>query len=397
MMRKLYLKIDVLNRFKYLPGGLRASDIDEPIKSFPPGEWIEIIDDKKKHFVGFINPLVENNRSAIFILDQMLATDPVEFICHKIKQAKIYRDKLVEYPPGQRRLFYGDKDGLPGLVIDEYLEVNLIQINTAGLDRYRNEIQGFVTELTNKKTILIDKVESRKKESLPFFSDEIDLEYLVVNESGFHYKIEGKKIQKLGYYYDHRENRKTLEYLLNSEINFKIESGLDLFSYLGSWSKHALRAGVNKVTLVDQGNLEDAIRVSFNLDGFLERYDFFRGDVFSFLDNAIEVKKKWQLVMSDPPAFAKSPAQKSQAIDGYKKLHRKIFQVVDKESIIVFASCTKYVNYREFQNTIQEMANQTGAKIKLLKIGNQGLDHPHYGEGDSAFYIKSLIYYVEKL
>jgi 23S rRNA (cytosine1962-C5)-methyltransferase len=396
MLRKITLKNSVLSKLKAPGSQFKKGDIEDSIKSFTPGEWVIVPGVDQVNYIGFINPLIDEKYNCLRVIGVASHLDPLEFIKQKIVRAIEYRDQWQGYEAGSRRLFFGEQDGLSGLIIDQYKNINIIQINSAGIDKYREEIKAFVHDKTKIPSFLLDNESSRKKEMLAIYNDISPVNEILISESGFNYRIDTSHMQKLGYYYDHRENRLQLETILK-RWNQNISEGLDLFSYLGSWSKHALRSGVQKMNLVDQGDLSEKIKQSFILDQLENRYQFDRHDVFKYLDLKFIEKKQYQLIISDPPAFAKSPLQKKAAIDGYQKLHQKILRITSQESIVVFASCTHYVNNNEFLNTIKEAGKRERKKLRLLSQGHQGFDHPTTGDGDSSCYIKSYIFYVESL
>jgi 23S rRNA (cytosine1962-C5)-methyltransferase len=179
-------------------------------------------------------------------------------------------------------------------------------------------------------------------------------------------------------------------------LKVKKENGLDLFSYVGSWGLHLLAAGVTFVEFVDQGQMRSAIEDNLELNKFSNRGNFIRSDVFKFLDQALVQNKKYDIIVSDPPAFTKSEKNKMAALQGYEKLHMKAMKLLNNEAVMVVASCTHYVNYEELDKTVQDAAFRNGQSIQLLDLGGQGFDHPMTGLRDKSFYIKYLVYYVNR-
>ena len=230
---------------------------------------------------------------------------------------------------------------------------------------------------------------------LPIYDKKIIEEDLEILENNIKYLIPKTVMQKIGYYYDHRENREKLKKLI-SRMNLKRELGLDLFSYVGSWGLHLLSAGIRKVDFVDQANMESVVLENLKLNGFHDRGQFIRSDVFKFLDKSIEEKKQYNVIVSDPPAFTKSEKNKPMALSGYEKLHSKALKLLADEGLFVAASCTHYVSYEELDKTVQDSAIKNNLKIQLLDLGVQGFDHPMKGFKDKSFYIKYLVYYVNR-
>ncbi len=301
----------------------------------------------------------------------------------------------LDYQAGAR-LVYGTNDSLPGLIVDKYKKNILIQINTAGFDRFRDLIKSIFTKVfATHEVVFYDNVEYRKAEVLPIHNKEGIAGDLEVEENGIKYKIPKSVMQKIGYYYDHRENRTRIKNLL-FRINVSKENGLDLFSYVGSWGLHLLSAGVKTVDFVDQGQMQEAIENNLALNSFYHRGTFIRADVFKFLDQAILENRKYDVIISDPPAFTKSEKNKSSALQGYEKLHLKSMKLLSDAGVLVVASCTHYVNYDELDKTVQDAAFKNGQKLQLLDLGVQGFDHPMSGLRDKSFYIKYLVYYITR-
>ena len=348
-------------------------------------------------WLGFVNPLIEEKYSCAQIVAKMSPEDQKnlvveKFIIDKIKSAQAKRSRFHGYEKNAR-IFYGVSDGLPGLIIDQFENASIIQINTSGIDRYRDLIKKTVSELMQTNSYLLDNSKYREKESLPTYENE-KLPDLQVIENELRYAIRSEVLQKVGFYYDHRENRYQLMALL-SRLNKKLKTGLDLFSYAGAWGMSALKAGVAEVQFVDQGDFSFEVKEALQLNGYADRGAFHRGDVFKFLDESISKSKKFDLILCDPPAFAKSALQKPQALEGYSKLHRKVFKALENGGLVAFSSCTHYVSHEEFQKNIQDAAFKENRKLQLLYSGIQGLDHPVKSLDDRANYIKSYFYIVE--
>lgn len=391
-MRELILSKSGLNKVKSHNKELKASDFEGSVKSMLPGEWCVLrLPDAK--MVGFINPLVEEQFTCFYIIDDVeISASPVEIIQQKITKAYQKRSRIKGYLDGSR-LFYGMSDGLPGLIIDTFENANIVQINTAGIDKYRDEIKNYLDKLTGKISYLLDNSQYRAKEFLPTFDKE-SLPEIKIKENNLRYQLRSEVLQKVGFYYDHRENRRQLSLLLD-RLDYQFKSGVDLFSYIGAWGVTALTAGCDKMVFVDQGDFATEINTSLKLNNLEDRGEFVRGDVFKFLDAKISSGAYFDLILSDPPAFAKNPNQKKQALEGYAKLHRKVFKLAAPESLCVFSSCTHYVTHEEFMKNVQEAAFRENRKIQLIYTGMQGWDHPVPSLNDRANYIKSYFYFVE--
>lgn len=374
-------------------------------KGLRPGEWI-ILEDQlaKKNYIGYINPFAESFYKLKILTEDKSKKYNVksdeeevarELIVANLQAAFKLRDYLTDYSNGAR-LVYGMNDSLPGIIVDKYQKYILAQINTAGMDRFRDLIKSeIVKKYPEQKVLFFDNLEYRKSEVLPVHEPEKIAEDLDILENGIHYRISQTVMQKIGYYYDHRENRSKLANLL-TRTSFPKKTGLDLFSYVGSWGLHMLKAGVENVEFVDQANMEVATNTNLELNNFKGRGQFTRSDVFKFLDTALVSGKKYDVIVSDPPAFTKSEKNKLQALQGYEKLHLKAMRLLNDEGLMVVASCTHHVNYEELDKTVQEAALKNSQTVQLLDLGVQGMDHPFSGFKDKSFYIKYLVYFVSR-
>lgn len=365
------------------------TDLQESIKSCTPGEWVVVKVAHNTH-LAYVNPFVlETN--AVTILEGF-NEDPLQYVQNTINSA-VGRRSTFGY--GGARLFYGFADGLPGLIVDMYENVLIIQINTAGIDKYRKEIINiFAEKYSDKKIAILDNQEYRKKEGLPIYEANNIPEKISVLESGIKYELSRDVLQKVGYYYDHRENRLKTERII-SRFNKKFTNGLDLFCYIGSWGMHLLRAGVEKVDFVDQANMNDVVLNNININDWQDRGNFFRKDVFSFLDEAILKQVKYDVIVCDPPSFTKSAKNKNSALSGYEKLYQKIFKLADSGSLIVAASCTQYISLEELDSLVNKAARDQKRKVQLLDLGIAAWDHPCSSLSSKSNYIKYLCFYTE--
>lgn len=384
---------------------LSFSDLTEEPRGTIPGEWILLLDlSTKRNYLAYVNSFSENYLKIKIICEDSEKqfnsnsneeTVAVLLIENLLKEAFLRRKIFKGYESGCR-LVYGSADSLPGLIVDMHEKIILIQINTAGMDRFRNLIHETIQDLfRSHKVLFLDNVEYRKSEMLPTHESEKLKDDLTILENGIRYKIDKSVVQKIGYYYDHRENRNKLRELIKRS-SLSLQSGLDLFCYVGSWGLHLLDTGVPEVDFVDQANMEKAVEENVKLNGYNNKGSFFRSDVFKFLDQAVLKNKRYDVIISDPPAFTKSEKNKIQALQGYEKLHTKAMKLLNDKSLFIAASCTHPVGIEELDRTVQEAAFKNDLKIQLLDLGTQGFDHPSSGFKDNGFYIKYLVYYVTR-
>ena len=397
-MRSLLLAKNGLNKIRAHHKELKQSDLEDSLKSVPPGEWCFLNHAELNGvWVCFVNSMIDEKYVSIHLISFLTKSQIVDFnidghIKSLLKISFEKRQRFSGYNQGAR-IFYGASDGLPGLIIDQFLDKAVIQINTAGVDKFRILIQSTIEELITGKAYFLDNLKYREKEFLPTFECEA-IPALEIEENGLRYSLRAEVIQKVGFYYDHRENRYQLMQLLG-RLTLKYSQAVDLFCYAGAWGLSALNAGVESVTFVDQGNFEEEILSGLKINNFENRGRFIRSDVFKFLDDAIQKNQLFDMILCDPPAFAKSHLQKDQALDGYSKLHRKVIKASQPGALLVFSSCTHYVSHEEFQKNILEAAHKENRKIQLLLSGMQGWDHPVSSLSEKSNYIKCYFYLLE--
>lgn len=392
-MRQIILSKSGAQKVRHEIHELYQKDFAGKLSGHYPGEWIIVVDSKKDHLhLGHIYSLFEDK---VFVylhekLHKKLVINIDTYLVDRLNKALDYREQFSGYFP-HARLVYGAMDRLPGLTIDGYNNINVVELNSCTYDSYMELIANTLNERTSRESVFHIKKERRIEAGIPVaevVNTDIKLDILegdlklVVLESVF---------QKNGYYYDHRENRLRARRMIRN-LQKPPRTALDLFCYVGSWGLSFLKEGCEQVTFVDQGNLAENIKENLELNSFSGRGDFYQEDVFKFLERTNE---QFDLVCSDPPAFAKNKKSKKRAIEGYTKLHIKALKSVAPGGLFIAASCTKYVSLYEFQKTVSEAASKINRKIRMLDVGLQGYDHPMVDFDSNSNYIKYLMYYVE--
>lgn len=301
---------------------------------------------------------------------------------------------LTESPTNNvYRLVHGEGDDLPGLVVDYYAGVAVVQFHSVGMFLERENIaKALVEVLGDKITAIYDKSES----TLPFKAEiEPHNGYLygkadnfIALENGLKFNVDWLEGQKTGFFVDQRENRSLLEkYARDKNV-------LNMFCYTGGFSFYAMRGGAKLVHSVDVSAraIELANRnVELNFPGDT-RHEAFAEEAFKFLENSYN---KYDLIILDPPAFAKHQNVLNNAIQGYKKLNRKGIEVVKPGGIIFTFSCSQVMTKDLFRQTVFTAAANTGRRVRILHQLTQPADHPvsiYHPEGE---YLKGLVLYVE--
>lgn len=370
-----------------------SKDVELLGERFVPGEWLFL--EGSKIYLACANPFGSTG-PIIRISGDVQIENWKSIEDHALQLLKVAIDKrrVFGFVENGCRLFYGEQDGLSGLVIDAYKNTIILNISSCGIWNIREDIKNFlVSEFKEKKVYITIAKGANSFEEIPGESDKLEEEFLSVVENEFAYEVSADVIQKAGYYYDHRQNRQKMENFLK-RYQYKLKNGLDLFSYVGSWGLHLLRSGCDEVEFIDQANLETSIQRSLDLNNYSNRGSFLRSDVYRALDAKIEKGIKYDIVVSDPPAFTKSQNAKESALRGYEKLHHKSLQILNKQGVYVAASCTSHVSLTELDETVQSASKRLDRSITLADIGIQGEDHMMQGLRSRSNYIKYLLYIV---
>ncbi len=289
------------------------------------------------------------------------------------------------------RLVFAEGDNLPGLIIDMYNGTAVIQAHSIGMYHALEEITNALKNVLKEN---LKAVYDKSKETLPLpFSDKLSNRYLLgstvtneVNEYGNKFKIDWINGQKTGFFIDQRENRKLLaEYCKDKKV-------LNTFCYTGGFSIYALNAGASEVHSVDIS--EKAIQLTDEnvaLNKF-NNHKSYAVDVFDFLKNA---DNDYDVIVLDPPAFAKSKKVSHNAVQGYKRINVMAMKKIKKGGVLFTFSCSQAINRTLFYNTIISAAIESGRKIRVIHHLSQPADHPvniFHPEGE---YLKGLVVYIE--
>ncbi len=302
---------------------------------------------------------------------------------------------LIDNPQNNTyRLVHGEGDNLPGLIIDVYNHTAVMQAHSAGMHIYRMEIADALTEVMGD---VIQNIYYKSETTLPFKADLLATENgfikggspdNVAMENGLKFHVDWLKGQKTGFFVDQRENRALLERYANGR------SVLNMFCYTGGFSFYAMRGGAKLVHSVDSSAKAIDLtnkNVELNFPGD-KRHEAYSEDAFKFLDN---MGDRYDLIILDPPAFAKHRDALRNALRGYTKLNAKAFEKIRPGGILFTFSCSQVVSKQDFRNAVFTAAAQSGRNVRILHQLTQPGDHPiniYHPEGE---YLKGLVLYVE--
>ena len=420
-MLKAYLK---QNRKKRLEQGhpwVYRTEIEQLVGDNDEDDLIQVLN-HEGHFLaqGFYNPY---SKIAIRIISyNETALIDAEWFLDKLRKAWERRMWLLP-EVSSYRVVYGEADFLPGLIVDKYEDVLVVQILTSGMERRREWIFQVLNELFQPRGIYErSDVSVRLLEGLDLRAGCIGQEFdtlIKVRENNLDILVDVAGGQKTGYFIDQRENRAALEPLMrgwgkyrgiriNSEglpvdrnkqvVKNPFWDGaevLDCFSHTGSFMLHACKYGAKKVTAVDISEKAlDTARQNSLLNGFLHRTEFIAANVFDILRKMVKEEKVWDIVILDPPAFAKNRKSLSGALRGYKEINLQALRLLRSGGILVTSSCSYHLKTTDFLDIIQEAAVDARKILRLVEFRRAGKDHPVLLGSEETDYLKFAMFEV---
>jgi 23S rRNA (cytosine1962-C5)-methyltransferase len=356
------------------------------------GDLVDVYDNKESFLaVGHYAP----SSIAIRILSFEQVNPDISFFRKKIESAIAYRKSIgiIGNPKlNVYRLVHGEGDGLPGLIIDYYNGVAVLQMHSIGFYNIRKEIAAILVELFKDQIIAVyDKSEA----TIPHLAQTTGVnEFLygnsgpvVVTEYGYKFKIDWTTGQKTGFFIDQRENRKLL-----ADFSER-KNVLNMFGYTGAFSVYAMK-NASVVHTVDSSFsaielANENIRLNYGDD---KRHESFQVDAFDYMNH---IKDQYDLIILDPPAFAKHHNVLANALQGYKRLNMKAIEQIKPGGIIFTFSCSQVVTKENFRKSVFAAAANTGRNIRILHQISQPPDHPVNIYHPESEYLKGLVIYVE--
>ncbi len=356
-----------------------------PLTAFEPGDAVQIQDSRGAALgVGYVNP-----RS--LIAARLVSRDPRGVLDGALLRARIsralaLRERLFDRP--FYRLVFGEGDGLPGLVVDRFGDVLVVQLSTAGMERLRAEVVAALEETLRPTGILLrNDVSGRALEGLESYvetaSGEVP-EALPLEENGVRFEapVAG---QKTGWFFDHRPNRARLQaYGRGGRV-------LDVFSYIGGWGVQAAAAGAEEVVCVDSSaSALEAVARNAALNGVEGRVSTRRGDAFDVLREMAATGERFDVVVLDPPAFIKRKKDQKAGEEAYRRVNALAVELLRPDGILVSASCSYHMSAEALQDAMLRAARQHRRELQILEKGHQGPDHPVHPAIPETAYLKAF-------
>ncbi len=319
-----------------------------------------------------------------------------DFLAGRVRDAWEYRKKTVD--TASCRVIFGEADFLPGLVVDKFSDVLVVESLALGIDRFKLEIVGILKEILAEDGIGIRGVFERSDAKVRlnegmerfrgFIGDEFDTD-VPIRENGVRYLVDVKDGQKTGFFLDQKYNRLAVQKLCRGA---KV---LDCFTHTGSFALNAGIAGAKSVLGVDASE-SALLRAGKNaeLNGLEDIVRFQCADVFDLLPRLEQDGERFDVVILDPPAFAKSRSSVKNAVKGYREINLRAMTLVKCGGFLATCSCSHFMDYELFTRTLHQAASSVHRRLRQVEYRTQAADHPILWAADESYYLKFYIFQV---
>ena len=355
-----------------------------------PGETIRVLNSHGAFLAWAAYSPASQIRARIWSWSEEARVGPELF---RTRLARCLRDReALDWAGNSRRLVHGESDGIPGLIVDQYDRVLVIQVLSAGSEAWREDLILLLEELVEPDSIYErSDAEVRSLEGLEprkgLIRGEQIPEDLVVEENGRKYRVDIAGGHKTGFYLDQRENRTLVQELARGQ------QVLDCFCYTGGFSAAALAGGAEAVTGVDaSAEALDQARRNLELNGLpVEKADFIEGDVFQVLRTQRDRARTYGLIVLDPPKFAPTSSHAQKAARGYKDINLWAFRLVKPGGLLVTFSCSGGIEPSFFQKIVADAALDAGVEARIIRRLRQSPDHPTALNFPEGSYLKGFV------
>jgi 23S rRNA (cytosine1962-C5)-methyltransferase len=353
-----------------------------PLVKFKAGELVRVLAHNDRALgLGYVNP---QSLIAARLLETWRIPD-ASWVEARMRVALALRERLYSQP--YYRLVYGEADGLPGLVVDRYGSACVVQIGTAGMEQLKPAIQTALKKVLGYESLLFKNDSSaRELEGLPSYVEAAQGSFelpAMVLEDELEFRAPLAEGQKTGWFFDQAANRRALPKYVRKGARV-----LDVFSYVGAWGVRAASHGAAEVTCVDSSAAAlqlAAANAERNGVKILTR----KGDAFDVLEELAKQGARFDLVVIDPPAFAKRRRDLPKALAAYKRLNQLAMQVMADDGILVSCSCSFHVGAQDLHDAIAKGARSADKHLQILEAGGQAPDHPVHPAIPETRYLKA--------
>lgn len=371
------------------------NEIDTILGSFENGD-IVTVHDFDGYFMGygFINT---NSKITVRIMSRH-KEHPVteEFLRERVRAAWEYRKQVID--TSSCRIIFGEADWLPGLVVDKFSDVLVVESLALGIDKLKPLILDALVEILKEDGIAIRGIyersdaKVREQEGLPrykgFIGEPFDTK-VEIEENGVKYIVDVQDGQKTGFFLDQKNNRAAIQKLC------KDKKVLDCFTHTGSFALNAGIAGASSVLGVDASELGvRQAQENARLNHLEDRVTFQCADVFDLLPSLEEQGEKFDVVILDPPAFTKSRQATKNAVKGYREINLRGLKLVKDGGFLATCSCSHFMDPELFAKTIREAARGAHKRLRQVEFHTQAPDHPILWAAEESYYLKFYIFQV---
>ena len=344
---------------------------------------------------GFIN---QNSKIRVRMMTRNIHQEIDEsFLRMRVKNAWEYRKTTVD--TSSCRLIFGEADFLPGLTVDKYEDVLVVECLALGMEAFKETIVKLLKEVLAEDGVIIHGVfersdaNERKKEGLPKVKGWIGEPYkteVEIVENGVHYLVDVENGQKTGFFLDQKYNRLAMQRIC------KGKRVLDCFTHTGAFGLNCAAAGAASVVSVDVS--EDALttaRRNAALNGLQDRVEYLCADVFDLLTKLAEQKRgTYDYIILDPPAFTKSSATVANAIRGYKEINLKAMRILPRGGYLATCSCSHFMTDDRFRAMLADAAKDAQVSLRQIEARQQGPDHPILWNVPETDYLKFYLFQI---
>ena len=378
--------------FPRIPAGfpwIYSNQIDtdqSPLKSFQAGQIVDLFYQQKWLARGYINP---HSLIAFRVLSWQLEEEiSAKYFVRRLKEALVLRESFYSEP--FYRLIHAEGDFIPGLIIDRYDDVFVVQLNTAGMDALAPEITKALEQCFSPKTIILKRDSaSRLQEGLTQLPDEMigtPRSQCIIKENDAQFAVHFEEGQKTGWFFDQRNNRDLVAQLC------KGKSVIDYYCYAGGFGVLAAVRGAKNVIAIDRSATAIVqAKKAAQLNHVADKCEFITGEVFADLEVRTNRSDKFDVVIVDPPAFIKTKKDKPQGLKGYQKLMGLALRLVKPGGYLFIASCSYHISVEEFKECLQSACNKNNMIAQILAVTQAGADHPVHVQLAQTDYLKGLL------
>ncbi len=365
------------------------SDIQEIRGNYVPGDIVDVVSAKGRFLArAFYNP---NSQIALRVMSYHQENIDRDFIFRRIHTAVEYRRSFADL--SSCRLVFAESDGLPALIVDSFGETLVIQCLALGMEHFKKDItDALIQEISPRGIWERNDVPVRRLEGLEMTTgllygsvpDRVEM-----TENGIRFWVDVKEGQKTGYFLDQKENRAAIAPYVNGK---KV---LDCFTHTGSFALHAGHYGASDVNGIDISEYACSFAAeNARLNGLENRVRFTAANAFDLLAEESRQKKKYDVIILDPPAFTKTRGALENALRGYKEINLRAMKMLEPGGFLITCSCSQHVLPELFQQMVRDAASDAKVLLRQVEFRTQAKDHPILPSAPETHYLKCGIYQV---